>query len=135
MFIPKNTKYNKQRKGKTINKIVQNSLETLTKPNIIYLKAAVSGRISSKQLTACKLTINKIIKKQGQLIIRAFADTPLTKKPTGIRMGKGKGNIDTWIYKAKAGAILFEINTFAKVLGTKALKSVQFKLPILTKIV
>lgn len=135
MFTPKKTKFTKQHKGKSINKIVINNLQSRNKSNVIYLKATSSGRIYSNQLVACRQTINKILKKNGQLITHAFADTPITKKPTEIRMGKGKGAVNFWAYKAKAGSILFELNTSIKILGVKALELIQNKLPISTKIV
>lgn len=134
MFIPKKTKYIKQQKGRSFNKIVYTKQIDAIKPNSLYLKALSSGRISSNQIMACRQTINKIIKKHGQLIVHAFADTPITKKPTEIRMGKGKGAVNLWIHKAKAGSILFELNISMKILGVKALKLIQNKLPINTKI-
>jgi large subunit ribosomal protein L16 len=135
MFTPKKTKYTKQQKGRNIDKIVKTNLQHTNKPNTLYLRALSSGRISSSQITSCRQTISKIIKKNGQLTVHAFAHTPITKKPIEIRMGKGKGSINHWVYKAKAGSILFEINISTKILGIKALELIQNKLPINTKII
>ena len=79
--------------------------------------------------------MNKIIKKFGQVKINIIADTPITKKPIEIRMGKGKGAVDHWISKITSGCILFEIETNSKILAVKALKAAQLRLPINTKIV
>jgi large subunit ribosomal protein L16 len=38
-------------------------------------------------------SIHKIIKKSGKLIVNIFPDTPISKKPVEVRMGKGKGNV------------------------------------------
>lgn len=136
MFIPKKTKFKKQRKGKSFLKIYKNTEKQniFKTPNKIYLKALSAGRISSQHLVTCKQTITKIIKKYGRLNINAFANTPITKKPLEIRMGKGKGNVDHWVYKIKPGKILFEIIITHKKLGIKAFKLAQNKLPINTKI-
>lgn len=136
MFIPKKTKFKKQRKGKTFLRIYKKAENNIffKKPNKIILKALSAGRLSSQHLLTCKQTINKVIKKYGRLYINAFACTPITKKPLEIRMGKGKGNVDHWIYKVKPGKILFEIIINHEKIGLKAFKLIQNKLPIATKI-
>lgn len=134
-YIPKKTKYKKQQKGKKFNVISSlNTLETI-KNGSIALKSIDTGRIKATQLISCKQTINKIIKKIGKLKVNIIADTPITKKPLEIRMGKGKGAVDHWIAKIKSGIILFEIETSAKLLAIKALKTAQLKLPLRTKII
>jgi large subunit ribosomal protein L16 len=136
MFIPKKSKYKKQQKGRSFKKVIINKSCFLrnTKQELA-LKALSSARISSKQLIASRQTINKIIKKHGQLNICIFSDTPITKKPTEIRMGKGKGSVDSWVKKVKVGTILFKIKIPILAIGIKAFKLVQKKLPIKTKII
>lgn len=135
LFIPKNTKYRKQQKGKKFNIISQlNSIQNLNN-GIIGLKALDSGRITSAHLFACRQCMNKIMKKSGQVKINVIADTPISKKPIEIRMGKGKGAVDHWISKVSSGCVLFEIETNSKILAVKALKAAQLKLPINTRIV
>lgn len=135
MFIPKRTKYKKQQKGRSFKKIKVNNLSIINQSGKLSLKALEAGRVSSKHLISCRQTINKVIKKYGKLNVLAFADTPISKKPIEIRMGKGKGSVDSWICRVKPGAILFEINIAYKLLGIKALKLIQNKLPINTKII
>ena len=136
MFIPKKTKYKKQQKGRNFKKVklTYKQLSTYT-PTKILLRATSSGRVSSKNLIACKQTITKKIKKYGQLNVLAIADTPISKKPTEIRMGKGKGNVSSWVCRIKPGTVLFEISSSKKFLAKYALKLIQNKLPISTKIV
>jgi len=50
-------------------------------------------------------------------------------------MGKGKGNVDHWIFKVKPGFILYEIETSFISVAIKALKRGQIRLPIKTKII
>lgn len=138
MFIPKKTKYKKQQKGRNFRKISINKNSAnniIKKSNKIILLAVSAGRISSKHLITCRQTINKTIKKYGTLSVLTFANTPISKKPSEIRMGKGKGAVNEWVAKIKPGKILFEILVTQKILGIKALKSVQNKLPISTKII
>ena len=134
-YTPKKTKYKKQHKGKKFNIISPLNTFEIIKNGNVALKSVDTGRIKATQLIACKQTINKIIKKLGQLKINIIADTPITKKPLEIRMGKGKGAVDHWVAKVKSGIILFEIETSVKLLAIKALKTAQLKLPLKTKII
>lgn len=135
LFIPKNTKYRKQQKGKKFNIISKVNYIDNLKHGTIGLKALDSGRITSAHLFACRQCMNKIMKKFGQVKINVIADTPISKKPIEIRMGKGKGAVDHWISKINSGCVLFEIETNSKILAIKALKAAQLKLPLNTKII
>jgi len=133
--FPKQTKYKKEQKGKNFKKISKNFELFVLKKGSIGLKSMSSGRISSKHIEAFKSVINKIVKKIGKLVVNIFPFTPITKKPLEIRMGKGKGAVDSWVFKVKAGVMLCEIETGNLLVGKKALKAAQYRLPIRTKII
>ena len=135
LFIPKKSKFKKKQKGKRLNTI--NKIFSLNRLNFgsLALKSTSSGHMTSKQIAALRQTVNKIIKKKGKLKMCIFPNTPISKKPLEVRMGKGKGNIDRWIFKVRCGTILCEIETPMIFLGIKALKLGQFKIPIKTKII
>jgi large subunit ribosomal protein L16 len=101
----------------------------------IGLKALAPGRLTSKQIEAVRQSINKVIKKQGRLKINIFPDTPISKKPIEVRMGKGKGSVDHWVFKVKPGFVLYEIETAFLSLAIKALEAGQIRLPIKTRII
>jgi large subunit ribosomal protein L16 len=94
LFTPKKSKFRKKQKGKKLNTV--NRLNSLSKLNFgrLALKSVETGRLDSKQIIAMRQTINKVIKKNGKLKINIFPDTPFSKKPLEVRMGKGKGNVD-----------------------------------------
>ena len=135
LFIPRKWKFKKKQKGKKLNTI--NKVYTLN--NLIFgklgLKAVCGGHMTSKQIASLRQTINKIIKKKGKLKINIFPNTQVSKKPLEVRMGKGKGNIDRWIFKVRSGTMLCEIETPNTLIGLQALRLAQFKVPIRTKIV
>jgi len=60
---------------------------------------------------------------------------PITSKPSEIRMGKGKGNVDHWIAKVNSGKILFEIIGQDEKLILESLKSAANKLPLKTIVI
>lgn len=135
MFVPNKWKFKKKQKGKklnTINKIVTLHSSIFGK---VGLKAIDSGHMTSKQIVSLRHTVSKLIKKKGKLKINIFPNMPITKKPLEVRMGKGKGNVDHWIFKVRSGAMLCEIETPHTLIGLQALKLVQIKVPIRTKII
>eukprot|EP01041_Mallomonas_annulata_P000677 gene677-1298_t len=82
-----------------------------------------------------KQVVTKCIKKTGRLRFKIFPQTPITKKPIEVRMGKGKGNVDHWVVKIKPGTMLCFIETNLIAVAKKALKYAQIRLPIKTKII
>ena len=136
LSFPRKTKFKKQQKGKAFNRINSASIEPYSlKFGSIGLKALTSGRLTAKQIESVRQSISKIIKKQGHLRINIFPDTPISKKPIEVRMGKGKGAVDHWVFKVKPGYILCEIVTDQVEIGVKALTMVKKKLSIKTKII
>jgi len=134
LFIPKKIKFKKQQKKTNFNRIYSN-FYNLSSKNTFGLKAVSFGRITSKQLISIRQTIKKNIKKVGKLTFHVFPQTPISKKPKEIRMGKGKGAVDHWICKIKTGQIICEIKTESFLKGVKALKLASFRFPLKTKIV
>jgi len=134
MFLPKNSKYKKQQKGRSFNKITQTRSSNGLTFGSYSIKALEAGRVSSKQLESVYQSINKIIKKSGRIIMRSFPHTPITKKPIEIRMGKGKGSVDRWIAKITAGSLICEIECNSYSLVLKAFTLAKIRLPIKTKI-
>lgn len=133
MFLqPKKYKFKKVQKGKCLKiKYTSNNL----KFGSIGLKANQSGRITSRQLESARQAIVRKIKRKGKFWINIFPDLPVTKKPTEVRMGKGKGNVEYWAARVKVGTILFEIEGINSKNARMAFKTGKAKLPIKTIIV
>ena len=132
MFLqPRKVKFKKVRKGR-LKKLEFKS----NKLNFgeIGLKAKVSGIITSRQLEAARVAINKKIKRKGKVWVRIFPDLPVTSKPNESRMGKGKGSVSFWGFKVKGGTTLFEVCGVPTHTAIEALKSGSMKLPIKTQI-
>lgn len=136
MFTPKETKYKKQHKGRKFNKIRKpmQVLEVLNNPEAVLLRSLGHSRISDRQLFTIRQTIAKKLKKQGKFYINLFADTPVSKKPLEIRMGKGKGAVSFWIAKLVPGSVIVELHGLVTSKAIAILEEVQKKLPIKTVI-
>jgi large subunit ribosomal protein L16 len=135
LFIPSGSKFKKEQKGKSFRRINKDVNYVQLKYGFIGLKAVSSGRVSSKEVKTVRQVINKILKKKAFVRINIFPQTPITKKPLEIRMGKGKGGVNSWVFKVRPGMVLVEIQTEFKALALKALKLVQIRLSLSTKVI
>jgi len=136
ILTPRRFKFKKQQKGRAFNKINSTSTDFYSLNfGSVGLKAISSGRLTSKQIESVRQCISKVIKKLGSVKINVFPDTPISKKPIEVRMGKGKGNVDHWVFKVRPGFVLYEVETDSIAIAIKALESGQIRLPIKTKII
>ena len=105
-LMPKKTKFRKQQKGRNRGKA--------TRGNKVYegqygLQALELGQITSNQIEAARVAMTRYIKRGGKVWIKIFPDKPVTAKPIGTRMGKGKGNVEYWVANVKPGRVMFEM--------------------------
>jgi large subunit ribosomal protein L16 len=130
MLMPSRTKYRKVRKGK-IHGGKATALST-----IAYGKYALvsnsSERITSRQIEAARQAMTRYIKRGGQIWIRIFPHTPVTRKPQDVKMGSGKGNPEFFVAKVKAGTIMFEMDGVTEEVAREAMRLAAHKLPVKT---
>ena len=88
------------------------------------------GWITNRQIEAARVAATRHMRRRGKLFIRVFPDKPITKKPLEVRMGKGKGNVDTWVAPVKPGRVIFEIAGVAEATARGALARAASKLPV-----
>jgi len=65
--------------------------------------------LAANQIEACRVAINRQLKRKGKLWIRVFPHKPVTSRPPETRMGKGKGALDRWVAVVLPGHMLFEL--------------------------
>lgn len=130
LLQPRKTKYQKVRKGKLNRFKFKSKLDF----GNFGLKALESGIVTAKHLHAANQAITRKIKKTGKVWLKVYPSLPITKKPTEVRMGKGKGNVSHWATKVRSGSIIFEIIAVNEKIARKAFKTGSAKLPIKTKV-
>lgn len=96
MFNPPILKFKKLKKGTFKNKEF-NLNSTSLKFGDYGLKLLHKGTLTYPQIEAARRIIAKNIKGVGKLWIRGLPKTPKTSKPLEFRMGKGKGNVTSWV--------------------------------------
>lgn len=94
------------------------------------LRAAVSGKLSSRQIEAARKAMTHFIKRGGRVWIRIFPDVPVTKKPPETRMGGGKGDLFEYVAPIKTGRIMFEMSGVPEDIAKEALRLASYKLPV-----
>jgi len=132
MLQPKRTKFRKAHKGR-IRGVAKGGF-TLNFGSY-GLKALQPERVTARQIEATRRAITRHMKRAGRVWIRIFPDLPVSKKPTEVRMGKGKGTPEFWACRVKPGRIMFEIDGVPESVAREALELGAAKLPIKTKIV
>jgi large subunit ribosomal protein L16 len=132
MLQPKRTKFRKQFKGRIHG--TATSAAELTYGQY-GLRALEPERVTARQIEAARRAITREMKRSGRVWIRVFPDVPVSKKPTEVRMGKGKGTPEFWAARVKPGRIMFEIDGVPVELAREALRLGAAKLPIRTRFV
>ena len=132
MLQPKRTKFRKMHKGR-IHGVAKGG--TTLNFGTYGLKAIEPDRITSRQIEAARRAMTRAMKRAGRVWIRIFPDVPVTKKPTEVRMGKGKGSVEYWAARVKPGRIMFEIDGVDRATAKLALELAAAKLPIKTRFV
>jgi len=132
MLQPKRTKFRKAHKGR-----IKGAAKGATALNFgtFGLKAQEPARITARQIEAARRAMTRQMKRAGRVWIRIFPDVPVSKKPTEVRMGKGKGTPEFWAAKVEPGRIMFEIDGVNEATARESLRLAAAKLPIKTRVV
>lgn len=99
------------------------------------LKTMEEGLISARQIEAARRAMTRSIQRGGKVWIRVFPDKPMTKKGEQTPMGKGKGSVDHFVAKVRAGKVLFELDGIPKAAAEKAMALAAYKLGVKTKFI
>jgi len=98
------------------------------------LQSLDRGWVTNIQLEACRVAINRAMKRKGKVWIRVFPDKPYTKKPLEVRMGKGKANVEGWVAVVRPGRMMFEVSGVTDAVARESLRLAATKLPVRTRI-
>jgi large subunit ribosomal protein L16 len=132
MLMPKKVKYRKQQRGRMRGKAQRGSSLTFGEYG---LQAMEPFWITARQIEAGRIAITRHAKRKGKLWIRVFPWKPVTKKPTEVRMGKGKGDPEFWVDVIKPGRIIYEVEGIPEDIAKEAMRLASNKLPIKTRFI
>ena len=127
MLSPKRTKFRKMQKGNNRGIAYAGSDVSF---GDFALQAAEPARITSRQIEAARMAIQRHVKRAGKLWIRVFPHRPVTKKPLEVRMGGGKGGVEEWAADVQPGRVMYEISGIDEATAREAFRLAGHKLPV-----
>ena len=136
MLFPKKVKHRKWQTARRNPARVTADTRGITLAFGAYgIKATTDARVNSKQIESARRAITRTIGKTGRLWIRIFPDRPYTAKPAEVGMGKGKGDLQGYVFPVLPGRMLFEIDGVSTSVAREALRKAAAKLPVKTRFV
>jgi large subunit ribosomal protein L16 len=132
MLMPKKVKYRKNQRGRMRGIPKRGSSLEFGE---FGLQALEPHWLTARQIEAGRIAITRHVKRKGKLWIRSFPWKPVTKKPTEVRMGKGKGDPEFWVDVIKPGKILYEIEGVPESTAREAMRLAAHKLPLRTRFI
>lgn len=127
MLSPKRTKFRKMQKGN--NRGIA-SVGSDVSFGDFGLQTLEPARLTSRQIEAACMAIQRHVKRAGKLWIRIFPDRPVTKKPLEVRMGGGKGAPEEWAAQVLPGRVMYEISGVTEDVAREAFRLAAHKLPM-----
>ena len=131
-LLPSRTKYRKIHRGRIRGNATRGTTVAFGEYGI---QSLTRGRMTSNQIDAARVAINRHLKRKGKVWIRVFPHKSVTKKPAETRQGKGKGPVDHWVAVIRPGHVLFEVAGCSLTIARQALSLADAKLPFRCRLV
>ena len=126
-LMPKRVKFRKTQRGKMKGNATKGNTVAFGEHGLQSLGTAW---VTTQQIEAGRVAATHFLHREGRVYVRIFPHKSITSKPLETRMGKGKGEPDTWVACVKPGTILFEIGGVPEDLAKRALRRVAHKMPV-----
>jgi large subunit ribosomal protein L16 len=131
-LMPKRTKFRKSHRG-------SRSGNAQTGTTVAFgdfgLQTLDRGWMTNRQIEACRIAINRSLKRKGKVWIRIFPHKSITSRPPETRMGKGKGAVEGWVAVIRPGNVLFEVGGVPESSAKEAMRLASYKLGIRTRLI
>jgi large subunit ribosomal protein L16 len=131
-LMPERVKYRKMQRG---NRSGLASRGTTVAFGEFGLQSMERCWLDTKQIEAARVAITRYMKRRGKVWLRVFPDKSFTKKPLEVRMGTGKGAVESWVAVVRPANVLFEVDGVTAEVAREALRLAATKLPIRTKFI
>ena len=131
-LMPKRTKFRKTHRGSRAGNAQRGTSVSF---GDFGLQSLGRGWMSNRQIEACRIAINRYLKRKGKVWIRVFPHKSITRRPPETRMGKGKGAVDAWVAVIRPGNMLFEVAGVPESQAREAMRLACYKLGFPTRFV
>ncbi|MEM9282556.1 MAG: 50S ribosomal protein L16 [Verrucomicrobiota bacterium] len=126
-LMPKRVKFRKSHRGSRAGNAQRGTKVSFGEYG---LQCLGRGWITNRQIEACRISINRYLKRKGKVWIRIFPHKPVTARPPETRMGKGKGPVEHWVAVVRPGTMMFEISGVPESAAKEALRLASNKLGV-----
>jgi len=131
-LMPKRVKFRKMHRG---SRSGDASRGTYIAFGDCALQTLDRGWITNNQIEACRIAINRFLKRKGKVWIRIYPQKSFTARPPETRMGKGKGSVEGWVAVVRPGNVLFEVGGVPESAAREALRLASNKLGVRTRFI
>jgi len=131
-LMPKRTKFRKTQRG---NRGGNAQTGNTVSFGDFGLQCLGRGWMTNRQIEACRVAINRELKRKGKVWIRVFPHKSVTGRPPETRMGKGKGSVEAWVAVIRPGTMLFEVAGVSETAAKEALRLASYKLGVPTRFI
>lgn len=132
MLMPKRTKW---RRSHLVRPKAKASRGNTVAFGEYGLMATEGGYITNRQIEAARIVLSRHTRKVGKSYIRIFPYLGITKKPAEVRMGNGKGSVESWNAVVETGTVMFEVSGLAEADAIYALRQAGYKLAVTSRVV
>jgi large subunit ribosomal protein L16 len=126
-MMPKRVKYRKSQRGRMKGNATRSNFVAFGE---FGLQALEGSWITAKTIEAGRVAATHFLHREGKVYLRVFPHKPVTSKPLETRMGKGKGEPESWVAVVRPGQVCFEIGGVSEDVAKQALLRVAHKMPI-----
>ncbi len=126
-LMPKRVKFRKTQRGSRAGNAQRGTKVSFGE---FGLQSLGRGWVTNRQIEACRIAINRHLKRKGKVWIRVFPHKPVTARPPETRMGKGKGAPEHWVAVVRPGTMLFEVAGVSESAAKDAMRRAANKLGV-----
>ena len=131
-MMPARVKYRKMHRGNRAGLAYRGNTVAFGEYGLMALERCW---MDTKQIEAARVAITRFMKRRGKVWIRIFPDKSFTKKPLEVRMGTGKGGVESWVAVIRPANVLFEVDGVPEAVAREGMRLAAAKLPIRTKFI
>lgn len=131
-MMPARVKYRKMQRGSRTGLASRGNRVAFGEYGLQSLERAW---LDTKEIEAARVAINRYMKRRGKIWIRIFPDKSFTKKPLEVRMGTGKGGVESWVAVIRPASVLFEVDGVPEAIARESMRLAANKLSIKTKFI
>ena len=101
-----------QLKQDTFTKFRKSRIKGITQPvtlkydSVVGLQACENTKLSSGVLWSLKRVMQQTLSRKAKIHLMSFPHLGLTKKPSEVRMGKGRGSLSTFVARVRCGDLI-----------------------------